>query len=143
MESAKRSTEEKLADLIEGRLALASFTHREHLRLAFEMLRRHSFGETVHRFAEGLKLLTVKAGKPEAYHETRTVAFLALIAERRARAPKLLWDDFIAANEDLSEKSCLELWYDAAELESETARRVFVLPRRALRSLARVKVLVG
>ena len=49
------------------------------------MLGRYPFGEAVTRFSRGLRLLAAKAGRPEIYHETITVAFLALIGERRAR----------------------------------------------------------
>jgi hypothetical protein len=128
--------EKELTDFVAGRFAPASFPHREHLRLAFEMLSPHSFGETVDRFSTGLKLLAARAGRPAAYHATRTMAFLALIAERRARGSGLFWKEFIAVNADLAEKRCLEIWYDVGELESEAARRVFVLPQRARRAVA-------
>ena len=103
--------------------------HREHVRLGFEMLRRHSFAEAAARFAGGLRAITVKAGKPEVYNETITVAFLALIGERLAREPRTEWLEFISANQDLADKNVLEHWYDGAELKSEIARRTFVLPK--------------
>ncbi|MFN2475840.1 MAG: hypothetical protein ABR526_05785 [Chthoniobacterales bacterium] len=119
-----------LAALEEGALDLAQFPHREHLRLAFHMLSRHAFGEAVARFSGALKLLTAKFGKPEAYHETMTGAYLALIAERRARRDTSTWEEFISANPDLLEKDCLSRSYTADELQSEIARTTFILPRR-------------
>jgi hypothetical protein len=104
--------------------------HREHLRLAFHMLSRHGFGEAVSRFSNALKSLTAEAGKPDAYHETMTVAYLAIIGERRARGGSPTWEEFIAANADLLEKDCLSRWYSAEELQSDIARTTFVLPRR-------------
>jgi hypothetical protein len=94
------------------------------------MLGRHSFGGTLDRFSRALKLLAANAGRPDLYHETRTVAFLALIAERRARAGEVDWERFIAGNPDLGDKRCLERWYDRNQIETELARRVFVLPER-------------
>jgi len=85
MQSAELSTEEELLALEMGRLDPARFPHPEHVRLGYEMLGRYSFGEALTRFSRGLKLLTAKAGRPEVYHETVTVAFLALINERRAK----------------------------------------------------------
>ncbi len=120
----------ELAALDQGMLDLANFPHREHLRLAFHMLSRHAFSEAVSRFSAALKLLTAKVGKPEVYHETMTVAYLAIIAERKARGGSSTWDEFIAANADLLEKDCLSRWYSAEELQSEIARTTFVLPRR-------------
>ena len=96
------------------------------------MLERHSFGETLDRFSRGLKLLAANAGRPDLYHETRTVAFLALIAERRAGAVGIGWEQFIAVNPDLGDKRCLKRWYDTSQIETELARRVFVLPEREI-----------
>jgi hypothetical protein len=111
-----------------GAVDPAQFPHSEHLRLAFEMLARCDFGEAITRFSRGLKLLTAKSGKPEVYHETITVAFLAVIAERRQAGPISSWETFRAANSDLLDKNCLRRWYSAEQLESKLARRTFCLP---------------
>ncbi|HEV3410077.1 MAG TPA: hypothetical protein VG095_07275, partial [Chthoniobacterales bacterium] len=79
--------EDELRALIHGQVDPADFPHIEHVRCAFEMLRRHPFGETAMHFGNALRHLTRKAGKPELYSETITVAFLALIGERSARSP--------------------------------------------------------
>ena len=129
MSAAKSQITEELRALEEGRIDPRAFPHREHVRLGFEMLREHSFAEAAARFARGLRLLTAKAGKPEVYNETITVAFLALIGERLAREPGLEWTQFIAANADLTDKNVLGCWYDATELKSEIARRTFILPK--------------
>lgn len=131
MRSDEGSIEEQLAALEAGALDLAAFPHREHVRLGFEMLARYSFGEAVERFSRGLNLLVAKIGKPEVYHETVTVAFLAVIGECRARDQHAEWNEFIAANAELLEKRCLEKWYDPEQLTSDLARRVFCLPKRA------------
>jgi hypothetical protein len=95
------------------------------------LLCRHSFGEAVSRFSRGLRLLTAKAGRPQLYHETITVAFLALINERRAREVAGSWSDFAQDNPDLFDKRCLERWYTAEQLKSDLARRAFCLPSRS------------
>ncbi len=69
-----------------GELDPEKFPHRDYVRLGFEMLRRRSFTDAVTRFACGLRTMAIKAGQPHVYHETITVAFLALIAERIANA---------------------------------------------------------
>ena len=123
------ATLEELDAFERGLLDPAQFPHAEHLRFGYEMLDRYSFGEAVSRFSGGLKLLAAKAGKPEVYHETITVAFLALINERRACLGFQNWDEFKAENADLFDKRCLERWYDAEQLGSELARRAVCLPR--------------
>ena len=119
---------EELRALETGALDLANFPHAEHVRLGYEMLSRHGFGEAVARFSRGLKLLAAKAGKPQVYHETITVAFLALINERRARGATQSWGEFEAGNPDLFDKRCLEKWYGAEQLATELARQTFCLP---------------
>lgn len=111
-----------------GALDPAKFPHSEHLRLGYEMLARYPFGEAVLRFSRGLKLLAAKAGRPEIYHETITVAFLALINERRGRGAAEDWSAFRRNNGDLFSKRCLEKWYTAEQLASDLARRTFCLP---------------
>jgi hypothetical protein len=105
--------------------------HSEHVRLGYEMLGRYPFGEAVARFSRGLRLITAKAGRPDVYHETITVAFLAVIGERRVRGGHDSWDGFKYKNGDLLDKRCLEKWYDAEQLGSELARRTFCLPQGA------------
>lgn len=124
-----KTVEEELSALEAGETDLAAFPHLEHVRLGFEMLRRYPFAEAAMRFGNGLRRLTNKAGKPEIYSETITIAFLALIGERKARSESNEWSEFIAANGDLADKNILKRWYTGEELKSEVARRTFVLPR--------------
>ncbi|HEV2286029.1 MAG TPA: hypothetical protein VGR80_08300, partial [Steroidobacteraceae bacterium] len=71
-----------LERFVRGETDAARFPHREHLRMAFEMLARHDFPESVLHYSRALRAMTARAGKPEAFHQTVTIAFLALIAER-------------------------------------------------------------
>ena len=80
---SEAATADELRALETGALDPASFPHPEHLRLGYEMLGRYPFGEAVTRFSRGLRLLAAKVGRPEVYHETITVAFLAVIGEGR------------------------------------------------------------
>jgi hypothetical protein len=127
--SSAAAIDDELFALETGVLDPARFPHLEHLRLGYEMLGRYSFGEAVTRFSRGIRLLAAKAGRPEVYHETITVAFLAVIGERRGRAPQKDWCDFKAKNADLLDKRCLERWYGTEQLGSDLARRTFCLPQ--------------
>ncbi len=128
MKNAEASVEDELRALETGALDPALFPHPEHVRLAYEMLGRHPFGEAVARFSRGLRLLAAKAGRPEVYNETITVAFLAVIGERRACAEDADWNEFKTNNGDLLDKRCLDRWYDADCLRSDVARKTFCLP---------------
>jgi len=120
---------EELRAFESGAIDPAQFPHSEHVRIGFEMLKRYSFGEAICRFSRGLKLFAAKAGKPQIYHETITVAFLALINERRTAEATQTWSTFKANNPDLFDKRCLEKWYGAEQLGTDLARRTFCLPR--------------
>ena len=120
--------EKELREFEAGRLDPAAFRHRDHVRLGYEFLCRYSLGDAITRFSSGLRLLAAKAGRPGLYHETITVAFLALINERRVAGIAADWPDFEQHNRDLLDKRCLEKWYGAEQLQSDLARRTFCLP---------------
>ena len=127
MKRAEASGDELLA-LESGTLDPAMLPHSEHVRLGYEMLGRYPFGEAVTRFSRGLRLIAAKGGRPDVYHETITVAFLALIGERRVRGGHDSWDEFRDHNGDLLDKRCLEKLYGAEQLGSDLARKTFCLP---------------
>lgn len=120
-----------------GELDPASFHHRDHVRIAWRLLRSRPLLEALDRFAGGLRRFASATGKPELYHETITWSYLLLIHERLARASDAErdgWDAFAAANPDLFawKPGILERYYLPATLSSELARRTFVLPDRGL-----------
>jgi hypothetical protein len=121
----------ELERFVRGEIDPAQFPHREHLRMAFEMLRRHDFAETVWLFSRALRAVAAKAGKPEAFNQTVTVAFLSLIAERMARGEAQNFADFVQAHPDTLDRGVLARWYRAERLTSDVARRTFVLPESA------------
>jgi hypothetical protein len=93
------------------------------------MLNRYSFPEAFARFSKGLRQLAIKGGRPDAYHETVTAAFLALIGERRLANDYGDWAAFAAHNADLMNKNLLRGLYEPEVLNSVVARRTFVLPK--------------
>ena len=113
-----------------GRLDPARFTHREHVRMAYEMLRRYDFPESALRYSNGLRRLCARIGRPEKFNQTVTLAFLSLIAERLAAGAPQDFAAFAAANPDLLERGALERWYSPQRLASAAARGTFVLPDR-------------
>jgi hypothetical protein len=121
-----------LARFVRGEIDPRAFPHREHVRMGFEMLRRYNFTESALRYSQALRAMTHKAGKPEAFHQTVTLAFLALIAERLATGGDSQFAAFAAANADLMNKSILARWYSPQRLASDAARTTFILPDPAL-----------
>ena len=109
-----------------GDLSPECFSHRDHVRMGYELARRAPFTEAVDRFARALRAMTVRAGHPEKYHDTITVAFMSLIAERLEGHTD--FDAFAEANPELFEKDVLLRRYTAERLMSAQARRSFLLP---------------
>lgn len=78
---------DKLIEQFEnGATPAATFHHADHVRLAFEYLRRYSALEALQRFSAALQRFAATQGKAQLYHETVTWAYLLLIRERIARA---------------------------------------------------------
>lgn len=122
------SADADLARFLGGEIGAAQLPHREHVRLAFEMLRRHDFAETALHFSQALRRMAANAGHPEAFNLTITLAFLALIGERRAADDTQDFEAFAARNPDLLDKGVLRRWYPAQRLTCALARRTFLLP---------------
>lgn len=120
-----------LERFVRGEVDVASFPHREHVRMAFEMLRRHDFAETVWHFSRTLRAMASRAGKPQAFHQTITIAFLALVAEGMERSGAADFASFADACPEILEKTALARWYRPERLASDIARRSFVLPEPA------------
>jgi hypothetical protein len=117
-----------LERFVHGEIAAADFPHREHVRMAFEMLRRHDFAESVWLFSRAVRGMAARAGKQEAFNQTVTIAFLSLIAERMERDSAPDFAAFVETHPDTLDKRALGRWYRADELTSDIARRTFVLP---------------
>ena len=112
-------------------IASTDFRHADHVRLAWIYLREHPLIEAIERFTTSLQRFAAHHGVPGRYHETITWAYLLLIHERMQRdgGPRE-WESFRAANGDLfdGKPSILERYYSPETLESDIARRIFVLP---------------
>jgi hypothetical protein len=117
-------------------IAPADFRHREHVRLAYAMLRGADFGDAAVRFRAALRRFAEAAGVPGRYHETLTWAYLAVIAQRIAEDPAVAASgptshDFLARHPDLLDhrSGAVARYYDVAAITaSPLARGVFVLP---------------
>lgn len=127
-----RSPETLLEQFEKREIEPGTFRHRDHVALAWAMLRRGSPLLAMESYIEGLRHLASSAGHPEIYHATITWAFLLLIQEHIGRNPAASWQEFESANGDLFtwQPSVLERYYQPETLTSDLARAVFLLPDR-------------
>jgi len=106
------------------------FNHAGHVRAAYLYLRSDDFVESLKRMRRAIRNYAASLGKSDRYHETITVAYLALIQQLVCeRGDGGGWTAFARSAPELFEPDLLLKFYSRAELESELARRIFVLPR--------------
>ena len=120
---------EKLAALEGGTLDPADFNHRDHVAVAYVAIKRYGVFDAMSTFARGLRSLTERAGVPEKFNATITMASMSLIAERAALDEHRNADAFLNANGDLLSKAFLTAQYDSDRLTSPLARAVPLLPK--------------
>jgi len=120
---------ERLAALENNTLDPADFSHQDHVGVAYLAIERYGVFDALSVFARGLKSLTARAGVPEKFNATITMASMSLIAERAATDEFENADAFLKANGELLSKSFLTSQYDRDRLSSPLARAVPLLPK--------------
>lgn len=127
------TTDEALVRSFESATLLTSeFTHAVHVQLAWCYLQRDRFAIALDRFSAALRAYAVAKNVPKLYHETVTVAWMAIIHERleASEMRSLPWEQFAAAHPELfARPSLLTQYYRTDILQSALAKRVFLLPR--------------
>lgn len=134
--SMREMTDDELIEQFENAtLPAECFHHADHVRVAFLYLARFPVLDALQRFCVMLKRFAQVHGKHRLYHETITWAYVFLINERMARVgmPQT-WGQFQSENSDLLrwKDGILGRYYREETLKLDLARRVFVLPDKAL-----------
>ena len=127
------SDDDFLAQFENSTLPQERFHHADHLHAAWLYLSRFSATEAIKRFSEALRSYTTSLGRADRYHETITWAYLLILNERIQRMEHCAtWEQFTAAHADLFDwkNSILLKYYRPETLESELARRTFLMPDR-------------
>ena len=109
---------------------LASFHHRDHVRVSWIYLRRLGLYAALAAVSDGLRRLSIAHGQEAKYHETVSWLYVFAIHERMVAVQT--WEDFERANPDLLANwgAFVSRYYTPEKLRSETARASFVLPDR-------------
>ena len=117
-------------------LSAEQFTHEAHVRLAWWYLTHLPLLEAVAAFSAGLRRFAASKGAAGKYHETVTVAWLLVVADRIVSRRDSAWAEFAEHNPDLfvTSPSPLALYYSEACLASDRARQTFVIPQAPHRS---------
>jgi hypothetical protein len=129
-EASPLDDESFLAALEATTLPPAQFDHRGHLRAAFLYLRRHDFPGACVAMKASIRAYARALGAHGLYHETMTVAYLSLVAERLAgEGPEIGFERFLARYPELASRAYFERYYPRGTLDTDEARTTFVLPR--------------
>ncbi|MCU0882476.1 MAG: hypothetical protein MUF14_07400 [Hyphomonadaceae bacterium] len=115
--------------LEQGQLGPAGFSHRDHVGVAVAALRRHGFFRGMMVMAEGIEAAAARAGAPEKFNATITLASMSRIAELLD-----LWGDgpigdFVETYADALSPAVLSGEYGDGRLTSPLARRIGLLPQ--------------
>lgn len=106
---------------------LPAFPHEEHLHVVFVKAARATVDETLAFVRDGIRAMAAANGKPEAYHDTRTVAWVRIVAAARAGYTGA-FDQFLTDNPQLVRRDLLSDYYSDALLTSDAARARFTDP---------------
>jgi GNAT superfamily N-acetyltransferase len=111
-------------------LPAAEWTHQAHLTVALWYLRHHPGEEATGRIREGIRRFNLSHGNATGYHETITVAWVAVIARFLAEHDQgqSLSALVEALLEQCGDKGCLLRFYSEDVLMSDEARRGWVPP---------------
>lgn len=104
------------------------FTHREHLELTWTYLGRHQFEDACRAVAGAIRHVARLHGAPDRYHETITRAWVLLVALHRSWRPGRSFDEFIAENPRLLDRTMLNAHYSRGRLMSNEARAAWTEP---------------
>ena len=114
-----------------GCIEAESFDHESHVYVGWLYLEQYPLLEAVRRYCDALRGLTQRIGAPGKYHETITWFFLFQIDSRRRLSGASDWPGFKRRNPDLFRAGpFLARYYSQELLDSETARRHFLMPDR-------------
>jgi hypothetical protein len=126
-------TDEEFIRALENcQLPERDFGHAAHVRAGYLYLRQTDFAGALARTGRAIRNYAAHLGNPGRYHETITVAYVALIQQHiYERGNGGGWTAFARDNVELFQPGLLRRFYSQAQLESDLARKVFLLPRSA------------
>lgn len=109
-------------------LDASTFTHVDHIGVAYEMLKTYDFLTASMKYATCINTIATHAGAAQKFNTTITMAFLSVIAERMEIGRYECFEAFLEGNGDLLDRNVLGKWYSRERLGSDLARTTFLMP---------------
>jgi hypothetical protein len=104
------------------------FGHREHLELAWNLLRRDPIDRAADSMVAAIRHVARLHGAEDKYHETLTRSWMHFVAVHDQRWGADSFDGFIERNPDLLDRRLIEHFYSRELLFSESARGAWADP---------------
>jgi hypothetical protein len=116
----------------DGSLPRSEWTHASHLLVALWYMSRHPRDQATRLVRDGIRRYNHLHGRDSGYHETITLAWVAVVARFLSRSDR---DGPISALagmllEDCGDKDHLLRYYSREVLMSDEARRAWIPPDR-------------
>jgi hypothetical protein len=112
-----------------GALPPAHFHHRDHLRLAWCLTRRHGADAATTLITAGIRDFATRHGQAAKYHETLSRFWVRLVDHQARTRPDLTtFDAFLAAFPHLLDKDLPYRHWHRATMDGPAARAVWVEP---------------
>jgi hypothetical protein len=107
---------------------LSSFTHRDHLRMAFAYTRAGGVEHAITHARLGIRAFADAAGLPRKFHATLTMGWARVVGHMTLENPAADFEHFLEAHPELMQRDLLLRHYSYDHLFSEEARERFVEP---------------
>ncbi len=117
-----------LAAFEAGQIANRDFHHRDHLRLAWIQVRRLGLERGSDAVAGAIQQFAGRHGHADRYHETMTRFWVRVVAMGIGRHPTLPFDDLLAAEPHLLDKTLPFNHWSRERMASDEARRRWMEP---------------
>jgi len=133
MGSSQRSTvapedDAFAAAFFAGRIANQNFHHRDHLRLAWVQIQRLGLVRASEMVTRGIREFATRHGSADRYNDTMTRFWLRVVGIGLSRHPDLTFDELLAAEPHLLDKSLPFEHWSRATMISDSAKREWVEP---------------
>ena len=107
----------------------AQFHHDDHIRLAWLCVQRYSAREAETKLLDGIRKFAQRAGVPQKFMYTTTVAWTRLVAAAQISSPTTNnFSEWIQSHSELLDHNLLARHYSAGRLETPEARSGWVEP---------------
>lgn len=107
----------------------AKFHHDDHIRLAWLCVQRYGTREAETKLLDGIRGFAQRAGVPQKFMYTTTIAWTRLVAAAQLSSPSTAnFSEWIQLHPELLDRKLLARYYSPGRLETPEARSGWVEP---------------